>query len=70
MSTFKHCPLMWMFCGKTDNKSINKIHKCNLQLIYDMEDATLQDLLERDYLQSIYEDNIHTLLADVCKSIY
>ena len=61
---------MWMFCGKTDNKSINKIHKCNLQLIYDMEDATLQDLLERDYLQSIYEDNIHTLLADVCKSIY
>ena len=61
---------MWMFCGKTDNKSISKIHKRNLQLIYDMEDATLQDLLERDYLQIIYEDNIHTLLAEVYKSIY
>ena len=70
ISTFKYCPLMWMFCGKTDNKSISKIHKRNLQLIYDMEDATLQDLLERDYLQIIYEDNIHTLLAEVYKSIY
>ena len=35
-----------------------------------MKDATLQDLLERDYLQIIYEDNIHTLLAEIYKSIY
>ena len=24
MSTFKYCLLIWMFCGKTENKSINK----------------------------------------------
>ena len=24
MSTFKYCPLIWMFCGKTKNKSISK----------------------------------------------
>ena len=33
MSTFKYCPLIWMFRGKTENKSINKIHKRTLRLI-------------------------------------
>ena len=28
MSAFKYCPLTWLFCGKTENNSINKIHKC------------------------------------------
>ena len=45
MSTFKYCPLIWMFCGKTENKSIYKIH--SLRLIYDTEDATFKDLLKR-----------------------
>ena len=47
MSTFKYCPLIWMFCGKTQGKFINKIHKRTLRLIYDMEDTSLEDLLER-----------------------
>ena len=28
-----------MFCGKTENKSINKIPKRTLRLIHDTEDA-------------------------------
>ena len=55
MSTFKYCPLIWMFCGNTKNNLISKIHKCNLQLIYEMEDATFKDLLERDESKSIHE---------------
>ena len=27
MSTSKYCPLIWMFCGKTENKTIKKIHR-------------------------------------------
>lgn len=45
MSTFKDCLFILMFCGKTVNKSINKIHKRTLQLIYDSENATFKDLL-------------------------
>ena len=47
MSTFKYCPLIRMFCGKTQGKFINKIHKRTLRLIYDMEDTSFEDLLER-----------------------
>ena len=59
-----------MFCGKSENKSINKIHKRTLQLIYDTEDTTVEDLLERDNSRSIHEDNMHTLLVGIYKSIY
>ena len=58
-----------MPCGKTENKSINKIHKSSLRLIYDTEDATFEDLLERDKSRTIHEDNIHKLLAEMYISI-
>ena len=32
MSTFTSCPLIWMFCSKTANNLINKIHKHTLLL--------------------------------------
>ena len=68
MSTFKYCPLIWMFCGKTENKSIYKIH--SLRLIYDTEDATFKDLLKRGKSRTIHEDNMHTLLVEIYKSIH
>ena len=37
MSAFKYCPLIWIFCNKTSHNQINKIHKRNLRLIYEME---------------------------------
>ena len=47
MSTFKYFALIWVFCGKIENKSIIKIHKRTLQLIYDTENANFEYLLER-----------------------
>ena len=70
LSTFKYCPLTSMFCGKTENSFTCKIYKRTLRLIYEKEDATLEDLLERDESKSIYENNIHTLLNEIDKSIY
>ena len=59
-----------MFFGKSENKSINKIYRRTLRLIYDTEDATVEDLLERDNSRSVHEDNIHTLLVGINKSMY
>ena len=57
-------------CGKTDNKSINKIHKWTLRLIYDTEDATFKDLLERDKSRTIHDDNTRKLIVRIYKSIH
>ena len=45
MSAFKYCPLILMFCNKTSNNQINKIHKRTLRLVYEMEDVNFEDLL-------------------------
>ena len=30
-STFKYCPLIWLFCGKTTNENIDRVHKKSSQ---------------------------------------
>ena len=69
MSAFKYCPLIWMFCNKTSNNQINKIHKRTLRLVYEMEDANFEDLLLKDNSWNVHENNIHTLLIEIYKSI-
>ena len=69
MSTFKYCPLIWVFCGKIQNKSLNRIHKRTLQLIYDEEGANFEYLLESDKTQTIHENNLQKLLLEIYKSI-
>ena len=69
MSAFKYCPLIWMFCNKNSNNQINKIHKRTLRLVYEMEDANFEDLLLKDNSWNVHENNIHTLLIEIYKSI-
>ena len=65
ISAFKYCPLMWMFCNKTSNNQINKIHRGTLHLVYEMEDANFEDLLLKDNSWNVHENNIHTLLIKI-----
>ena len=69
MSSFTYCPLIWMFCSKTANSLINKIHKRRLRVVCEMEDADFEDLLIEDSLWTIHENNIHALLVEICKSL-
>ena len=62
MSTFKYCPLIWVFCGKIENKSINKIQKRTLRLIYDTKDANFEYLLERHKSRTVHENKLQKLL--------
>ena len=69
LSAFKYCPLIWMFCNKTSNNQINKIHKRTLRLVYQMEDTNFEDLLLKDNSWNVHENNIRTLLIEIYKSI-
>ena len=70
MSTFKYSLPTWVFCGKTEIKSINKIQNRTFRLIYDTEDATFEDLLRRGKSRTIHEDTLHKLLVEIYKSIH
>ena len=69
MSTFTYCPFIWMFYSKTVNNLIYKIHKRSLLVIYEMEDATFKDLLIKDSSWTIHENNIHTFLIEIYRSL-
>ena len=69
MSTFKYCPLIWMFCNKTSNNQINKIHKRTLGVVYEVQDANFEHLLLKDNSWNVHESNIRTLLIEIYKSI-
>ena len=69
ISAFKYCPLIWMFCNKTSNNQINKIHKRSLRLVYEIQDANFEDLQLQDNSWNVHESNIHTLLIEIYKSI-
>ena len=58
-----------MFCSKTANILINKIHKRSLRVIYEMEDANFENLLIKDSSWTIHENNIHTVLIEIYKSL-
>ena len=68
MSTFTYCPLIWMFCSKTADIRIKRIHKRSLRVIYEVEDANFEDLLIKDNSWTNHENNIHTLLIEIYKS--
>ena len=58
-----------MFCSKAANDLINEIHKRSLRVVYEMEDANFEDLLIKDSSWIIHENNIHTLLIEINKSL-
>ena len=70
MSLFRYCPLIWMFCNKTSNNSINKIHKRTLRLIYQSEGENFEELLQRDNSTTIHTRNIQNLMSEIYKTIH
>ena len=46
MSSFRYCPLIWMFCNKTSGKLMDRMQKRCLRIIFDQYDFSLPRLLE------------------------
>ena len=42
-----YCPLIWMFCSRTSNNMINKIHECLLRVILDVKTNPFADVLTK-----------------------
>ena len=68
-STFRSYPLIWMLCSKNANNLIGKTYKRSPRVIYEMGDANFEDLLIKDSSWTIHENNIHTLLIEIYKSL-
>ena len=66
-SQFSYCPLIWMFCSRSLNNLINRIHECALRLIHNNHVSTFQDILEITKEKTIHQNNLKCLAKEIYK---
>ena len=67
---FYYCPIIWMFCTKSNMKLINKTHKRVLRTVYDDSSLSLQDLLAIDNSCNIHQRHLQLLMTEIYKTIH
>ena len=66
-SQFNYCPLIWMFCSRTQNSKINSIHERALRIIYKNHTSSYCELLHLHQEKTVHQNNINTLMIEVYK---
>ena len=66
---FGYCPLVWMFCGKSLDNRINRIHETSLRVVYNDYRSNFIQLLERDGSMTIHHRNLQRLAIEIFKVI-
>ena len=66
-SQFNYCPLLWMFCDRTANGKINKLHERALRIAYNDYSSSFKELLVKDDTVTIHERNLRTLATKMYK---
>ena len=69
-SQFSYCPLIWMFCSRTANNRINKIHERSLRVIYDDYNISFDELLQLNCETTIHLKNVQNLMIEVYKFLH
>ena len=67
-SQFAYCPLIWMFCSKTDMQRVEKAQYKSLQVAYNNYMATYDELLPLDNKLKIHQIHLQFLAFEIDKS--
>ena len=54
-----------MFCGKTANNKINRLHKHTLRVLYGDYTSTLEELLVKSEEITIHSSNLQKLMVEI-----
>ena len=66
-SQFGYCPLIWMFCSRTLNHRINRLHERALRIAYDDYLSDFEELLVKDNTVTIHKRNLRKLAIEMYK---
>ena len=66
-SQFNYCPLVWMFCNRTMNNKIDRLHERAPRLVYKDENLTFEELLETDNSFTVHNRNLQKLAVEMFK---
>ena len=66
-SQFGYCPLVWMNHNRKINNRINRIHERAIRVVYNDDNATLEQLLGKDNAVKIHDGNLQVLATEMFK---
>ena len=64
-SQFSYCPLIWMCHSRSNNRKINMLHERCLRIIYNDQQSSFTELLNKDNSVSIHIRNIQRLVIEM-----
>ena len=69
LSTFRYCPLIWMFCNKMAHNLLKDTHRRALRAKLNSFSLDYDELLEKTDCKSIHEQNLELMLVEIFKSV-
>ena len=69
MSNFNYCPVIWMLCGKTQNKEKDRIHKRALRILFNDYTSSFEELLQKLGSDRVHVKNIQNLMIGIFKCL-
>ena len=69
ISVFTYAPIVWMFCGKTLNGEIEKVHKRALRAVLSDFSSNYEELLNNSFSKRIHCIHLYHLLCEVFKTL-
>ena len=67
---FNYCPLVWHFCGATNNSKLEKIQERCLRIIYKDYESPYETLLGTTNTTSLVVSRLRLILLEVYKSLH
>ena len=68
-SNFSYCPLVWHFCGKTNNAKLEKIQERSLRILCKDYTSSYEELLRNTGLSTLLLNRLKCLLLETFKTI-
>ena len=67
-SNFSYCPLVWHFCGKTNNAKLEKIQERSLRIMCTDYTSSYEDQLRNTGLSTLLLNRLKSMLLETFKS--
>ena len=69
-SNFEYCPLVWHFCGKTNNNKLEKIQERSLRILHDTYELSYEELSNKNGSNTLLLHRLKLFIMETYKSFH
>ena len=69
-ANFNYCPIVWLFCGKTNLNKLEKLQERALATVICDNSLTYEDILEKRVVSYASDSILYALLPLICSNAW